>query len=1045
MGLFRCCVIAAICTCAWISTTAQKVFYPAGSSQLLQSTAADVAMLLQKATGAAFTAESYVSKPSAGVIFVYDSSVTDNQTCYAKSDGAAYIQFSAAEDNGLNFGVYQYINQLGYRFYQPGEIWEIIPKLSSAYIKLDTIYSCRFKYKTWFLSGGYNRWLMDNNTAYDWDLYNGNNGHDWSLYRRRNGMTGANAFNGHRDDIMTSDYLNILKGNPCYVAPYNGSRAPTVQSVADVNNTAAMQLWATALEQKYMQYKNTVFNKKEVFSNLFHNFNYVSQHIGIEVPDGARWANSVNESGCGTSGLLKASDQQFTLANFTAASINKNYPTRRFQVYAYDSHADVPSASISINSNIDVQVIPEVYQTETSALGLLTRWYSRYKNISEYHYLNLAQWSGETPSFYLQNLTNTIQRLKAKNAQGIMWEASPAKFSSLPFLYSANASLINNSKIEDGLKEFTGKLFGKAAATVYELLKLWSDDKTVTMSSGMQDNRYKLPLYFKMVDKASQLAGDDALVNKRLLELKAMLHYMVLYYDLIMDQRSNEAKKVKAAALCEYLARINNLKLVNSYAMILTVVYGYNQTDNFYAAYNPYTGTAYQNGKLALITDEEIRENFTNDYKEQQLYASDFNFLDAATIKDFFTKNDLVPMDKINVKLKYTFGKDYYGNSQFDIIAPAAGSISIKYTPKFEMPGKGYINFTVESTGPDAVVLKDFSLNNNSGEGILYIPVPAAGNYKLTVLSKYKSSADIEITTNGNFFYKNGTGFANSVENYRQDLTSFPGYFYIPAGVNRLYFDVNNSNPGGAGFIKPADVSKAFVFKNNIDKNQEVKLVTNTDSAFFYIDVPSANSGTFWRAVKAEALRLGFSNISNIWWYAKRKTCTAANFKVTVTSLKGECITQLSTIKDVAGNTWEVFDASQFYYFNNQQQVDLPAGISPNAIVTLSDNNKCFVTRRLADEVDYLRQKESCASGAALPVIAPGVVLYPNPGPGIFKCKKQGQIILADDITVFNASGNKVAHFTNTQEFDISKLAGGIYFYQLLINKTAFRGKLIKQ
>ena len=95
-------------------------------------------------------------------------------------------------------------------------------------------------------------------------------------------------------------------------------------------------------------------------------------------------------------------------------------PGKHFQVYAYDSHADVPASSIKINNKVDVQVIPFVFQNETSPIGLLTRWYSRHKNISEYHYLNLAQWSGETPSFSLSELERTVQRLKDKNSQGII-------------------------------------------------------------------------------------------------------------------------------------------------------------------------------------------------------------------------------------------------------------------------------------------------------------------------------------------------------------------------------------------------------------------------------------------------------------------------------------------------------------------------------------------------------------------------------------------------------------------------------------------------
>jgi len=100
------------------------------------------------------------------------------------------------------------------------------------------------------------------------------------------------------------------------------------------------------------------------------------------------------------------------LANFTAQKILAKYPTKRFQLYAYSGHADVPSSSITINKNIDIQLIPGVYQMESSTNGLRNRWYNRSTNVSEYQYLNLSGWSGETPSFKWSEIKTTLQIAK---------------------------------------------------------------------------------------------------------------------------------------------------------------------------------------------------------------------------------------------------------------------------------------------------------------------------------------------------------------------------------------------------------------------------------------------------------------------------------------------------------------------------------------------------------------------------------------------------------------------------------------------------------
>ena len=129
----KCLIILVILFCVFV-TNAQTVSYPLQSSQLLRSTAEDVAMLLQKAVaGSQFTNAAYSTLPQTGIIFIYDSTITHNQACRVQSDGVNFIKFSASQDNGLCFGIYQYLQSLGFRFYQPGSVWEIIPSLSSAY------------------------------------------------------------------------------------------------------------------------------------------------------------------------------------------------------------------------------------------------------------------------------------------------------------------------------------------------------------------------------------------------------------------------------------------------------------------------------------------------------------------------------------------------------------------------------------------------------------------------------------------------------------------------------------------------------------------------------------------------------------------------------------------------------------------------------------------------------------------------------------------------------------------------------------------------
>src|SRR5688572_24813812 len=127
-------IVFIVLLCFATTLHAQTVYYPSQSSGLLKSTAEDVAELFQRAIhGSKFTAAAYTSVPSTGIILIYDESITGDQSCRIESDGKSFIKFSASQDNGLSFGIYNYFRSLGFRFYLPGTIWEKIPQLSSPY------------------------------------------------------------------------------------------------------------------------------------------------------------------------------------------------------------------------------------------------------------------------------------------------------------------------------------------------------------------------------------------------------------------------------------------------------------------------------------------------------------------------------------------------------------------------------------------------------------------------------------------------------------------------------------------------------------------------------------------------------------------------------------------------------------------------------------------------------------------------------------------------------------------------------------------------
>lgn len=1045
MAFIRCnIVMAALCFCV-LFANGQEISYPTHSSQLLKATAADAAMLLDSAMpGSHFSTLEYANLPQKGIVFIYDTTISDNLACKVICDGSDLITFTAAEDNGLCFGLYKYLQQLGFRFYLPGSIWENTPLLTTVYKKTDTTFTSSFKYNGWFISGGYNRWIMDDNNNFSWDLYTGENGHNWALYQRRNGMTGKYRFVGHRGDIMTGSYLSTLQNNPCYVANNNNSRVANPSSVPDINNIASMEFWAGTIQEKYTGYKNNIFNNTSLYTNQFRKIKYNYANIGIEVPDGAKWGNTIDNAGCPGSGYPSESDQHFILSNYTSKKIGATYPKSSFQVYAYSRHANIPSAGIVLNKNIDVQLIPEVYQTVTSTNGLRNRWYHYTKNISEYNYLNLSGWSGETPSFDFDEFLTTVQIAKDNKSQGLVWETSPAKFASLPYLFAANSSLIDNANFDSTLQQFCNDMFGDASKTILQLLHFWADKKNMVQVSS---NKYRLPFMLQLLNKADeQTKNASVIIKDRLRELKAYLHYMILYFEWVTDQRPNEAKQDKAGLLCMYLASINKMQLVNSYFLITTITSKYDTGGNFYKQYNCISGMSYQNGNLPQITAYQIENNFLADQARYGNIINNYSFEEPNEIENNFEEAHLKAKEIINVEVKYTNGIDYYGNSTFYFDAEKSGTFSINYQPTFDLPEKGYINFLVEKIGDKLNILNDLTLDKNSKEGNINISIPSAGAYKLTITSKYKSSVKIQIITNNINFYKSGAFFGNNSDNY-SNVNDLPGFFYIPATIDKVYFSISNSNPGGKVFATEEKINREFAILDNEGNNIKAWLATPNDSALFYINIPKTGSGKFYRITQRSNYGLVFSNISNYLWIAQPKPaeCTSSAFNISVIKEKEKCIIRL-TAKEPVGQTylWTVTDLGNTYNYGNYNIIDLPEYISPNALVTLSTSDNCSVTKKLRDDAGYLKAIQACANGAVLPTNNFVPTIYPNPSPGYFKCIQNGNLFKANKIEIINVHGVRVAGFNQADNFNISNLPAGIYLYKMMAEGIVYNGKLVK-
>ena len=71
---------------------------------------------------------------------------------------------------------------------------------------------------------------------------------------------------------------------------------------------------------------------------------------------------------------------------------------------------------------------------------------------------------------------------------------------------------------------------------------------------------------------------------------------------------------------------------MNSYFLILDIVNKFPDTTDFYKQYNINDGTAFINGNLALISNEEINNNFSKDLSKYAASVTDYKFENAVDI-----------------------------------------------------------------------------------------------------------------------------------------------------------------------------------------------------------------------------------------------------------------------------------------------------------------------------------------------------------------------------------------------------------------------------
>ena len=418
-----------------------------------------------------------------------------------------HIYFIGNTALALQQAIFDYLEQLGYRYFLPGEAWQIIPSISSPFINYEKLTQPFYEFRFFANGQGYYR-----NKKVE------NNFNFWAKANRLGGFFPIRT--GHSYQTIVSNNQEIFKQHPEYFAGKvsKGTLPPTGKF-----NVANNQL--VELVIKDAKERLAVFKKTGQFANM----------ISMEPSDGGGFCTSPECLKIGST-----SDQVFYLTNAVAKSIQREFPGTWVSNYAYNEH--IEPTKYELEPNIMVLVTNGFNRTKYTTTELLAKWNKKAKKVGVYEYLSVYGWDNDLPgrsnATNLDFLKKSIQEYYQNGARIYLAETTIGWISKGLGQYVASKLLWDYRLNVDSLADdFYSKSFGAAAPVMRRLFNSWKPVSGALISSNA------LAEWLAWVNEADQMVS-DARIKERLDHIKIYLHYLVLYINLKTNPTMDNLNKV---------------------------------------------------------------------------------------------------------------------------------------------------------------------------------------------------------------------------------------------------------------------------------------------------------------------------------------------------------------------------------------------------------------------------------------------------------------------------------------------------------------------
>ncbi|MBA3685436.1 MAG: DUF4838 domain-containing protein [Planctomycetes bacterium] len=541
------CAVATLSLCCALLGAAQPGFDLAKDGKALapivvsaeaspdtRATAADLAQILARVTGAEFAVED--GDGSRGIVLGTIAQFPDpalakplelrgladgKEALVIRSD-AKRLRLIGATELGARHAAYRLLEEIGCRWFAPAPEWEVLPKLPTLRVAL-TIDDrpAVLSRSIWFEAGSGSQKSSD----------------EYHHWKRRNRM--AESFSsacGHAHQNLHEEhgrYHELFRRNPQYFAMIDGKRQGPQLELADP------QVRKMLVDEALAQFAA----------------NPGLDMVSVEPADGAGHSTSPESLALGS-----VSDRVFGMANEVAKAVAKKYPGKMVGMLAYNAHSDPPT--FDLEPNVHIQMTSAFIYSKYSHEERMRLWLERCTNFGQYEYYSVWLWSFDRlPGTWTNNVLDCQGRIRGLLAGGCtsISAESTSSWGSNQLGYLMATRLMWNPNLDapKAIQEFYDLAYGPASPAMkryYERFCLGESRATFS--------RQSIALMFQDMKEATTLAAERPDVLARLALVKLYLRYVTL--DFMQREAGNAFQSGKGwTALMTYLYRTRETGLTS--------------------------------------------------------------------------------------------------------------------------------------------------------------------------------------------------------------------------------------------------------------------------------------------------------------------------------------------------------------------------------------------------------------------------------------------------------------------------------------------------